>query len=77
MKKLQAFGAIGLLLTILIAILLFLFMLPVLKDFSAVGLGGNDINKESVEKHVNKQLEEIERMRQQTVNANKNLNQEY
>ncbi len=77
MKKLNASGAISMLLAMLIIALLFIFMMPMLKDFGGAGLGGTSLNKESVEEHVNKQVEEIERMRQQTININKQLNQEY
>lgn len=77
MQKKRAFGAIGMLLTILIIALMFIFMLPALKNTGSTGLGESSINKESVEQQVNKQVEEIEKMRQQTININNNINQEY
>ena len=62
MKRLNASGAISMLLAMLIIALLFIFMMPMLKDFGGAGLSGTSLNKESVEEHVNKQVEEIERM---------------
>ncbi len=70
-------GAIGMLLAMLIIALLFILMMPTLKDVGGAGLSGSSLNKESVEEHVNKQVEEIERMRQQTININQNIKQEY
>jgi len=77
MKAKRASGAISMLLAMLIIAILFIFMMPMLKDFGGLNLGGNSINQESVEEHVNKQVEEIERMRQQTIDINQNINQEY
>ena len=78
MKKLNASSAIGMLLALLIISLLFIFMMPALKDIGSTGgVGTNSINKESVETRVNKQIEEIENMRRQTIDINRKINQEY
>lgn len=77
MKKLNASGAIGMLLAMLIIALLFILMMPALKNTSSTGLGESSINKESVEEQVNQQVNEIEKIRQQTVEMNNNANQEY
>lgn len=77
MNKRTGSGAIGMLLAMLIIALLFIFMMPMLKDVGGTGLGGSSLNKESVEEHVNKQVEDIQRMRQQTIDINRNINQEY
>lgn len=77
MKKLNASGAIGMLLAMLIIALLFILMMPTLKNTSSTGLGESSINKESVEEQVNQQVNEIEKIRQQTVEMNNKANQEY
>ena len=77
MKKLNASGAIGMLLAMLIIALLFILMMPVLKNTSSTGLGESSINKESVEEQVNQQVNEIEKIRQQTVEMNNKATQEY
>ena len=79
MKRKTAGGAIGMLLTLLIISLLFILMMPALKDVGGMfGLGNNSINKESVEKRVNEQVQEIENIRNQTSDdINRVINQEY
>ncbi len=77
MKRLNASGAIGMLLAMLIIALLFILMMPTLKNVSSTGLGESSINKESVEEQVNQQVNEIEKIRQQTVEMNNKANQEY
>ena len=79
MKKLKASSAIGMLLALLIISLLFILMMPTLKDIGtgSGSLGTSSINKQSVESKVNKQIEEIENMRRQTIDINKRINQEY
>ena len=77
MKILNASGAIGMLLAMLIIALLFILMMPTLKNVSSTGLGESSINKESVEEQVNQQVNEIEKIRQQTVEMNNKANQEY
>lgn len=78
MKKLEASSAIGMLLTLLIISLLFILMMPSLKNFSGTfAQKESSINKESVENHVNKQIEGIENIRRQNIEMNNKLNQEY
>lgn len=79
MTKRTAAGAIGMLLTLLIISLLFILMMPALKDVGGVfNLSGESLNKESVEKRVNDQVKEIENIRSQTsVDINRAINQEY
>ena len=77
MKKLNASGAIGMLLAMLIIALLFILMMPTLKNTFSTGLGKSSINKESVEEQVNQQVNEIEKIRQQTVEMNNKATQEY
>ncbi len=70
-------GAISMLLAMLIIAILYIFMMPMLKDMGGLGIGNSSLNKESVEEHVNKQVEDIQRMRQQTIDMNNKINQEY
>lgn len=77
MQTRKASGAIGMLLAMLIIALLFIFMMPTLKNASSTGLSESSLNKESVEQQVNQQVEEIERIRKQTIDINNNLNQEF
>ena len=79
MKRKTASGAIGMLLTLLIISLLFILMMPALKDVGGMfSLENNSINKESVEKKVNEQVQEIENIRNQTSDdINRVINQEY
>lgn len=75
MKKLQAEGAIGLLLGLLIISIIFIMMMPTLKNVSGgAGMSGSSVNKKSVEEHVDKTVQDIERMRRQTVNYNQQTN---
>lgn len=72
MKKLSASGAIGLLISMLIIAVLFILMMPTLKNTGGAGIYGSSIDKKSVEERVNKQVEEIQNMRNQI-----NIPQEY
>ena len=60
------FGAIDLLLGLLVTAIVFMLMMPMIKG------GGSSLNTsnqhyESVQEHVNKQVEEIEQMRDQQI----------
>lgn len=68
MKKLSASGAIGLLISMLIIAVLFILMMPTLKNTGGAGIYGSSIDKKSVEERVNKQVEEIQNMRNQSIN---------
>ena len=73
MRRLPASGAIGMLLTLLIIAVLFIMMMPTLKNTGGAGFMGSSIKKESVEEHVNKQVEDIQRMRRETMQYNQNF----
>ncbi len=79
MKKLKAEGAIGLLLGLLIISVIFIMMMPALRNVSGgAGINGSSIKQESVEQQVDKTVEEIQRMRQQTIDYNRqNSNIDY
>lgn len=72
MNKLQGSGAIGMLLALLIIAILFIIMMPNIKTMNSNQFYKNSINSKSVEDHVNKQLEDIKNMRQQTIQYNNN-----
>lgn len=72
MKKLSAMGAISLLLGLLIISILFIMMMPVLRNVSGgAGMSGSSIKQESIEQEVNKAVEDIQHMRQQTIDYNR------
>lgn len=73
MKRLKAGGAIGMLLTFVIITILFIMMMPALKNTGNHGIYNNSIDKKSVEEQVNKQVEEIQRIRQQSVQYNRSF----
>lgn len=73
MKRFLAGGAIGMLLSMLIIALLFIMMMPSLKNTGSAGLFGSSLNKKSVEEQVDKQIEQIENMRRQTQQYNENI----
>ena len=75
MKK-QAFGAIELLIGLVITAVIFMISMNALKGVSSLKLNGSSVNSESVEEHVDRQVEEIQNMRRQTIDYNRQLQQE-
>lgn len=67
MKKFPASGAIGMLLTMLIMALLFILMMPALKNTGSTNLKQSPINKQRVEQEVNQKLEQIQNLRNQSM----------
>ena len=79
MKKFEASGAIGLLLTLLVISIVFIMVMPTLKG-NGSGSGSFDsstVNTKSVETQVNEQVEEIEKLRENSLKDLNNINQEY
>lgn len=70
MKQLSASGAIGLLLTMLIIALLFIMLMPSIKNSGGTSLDTSPIKQESLEDEVNQKLNEIQNMRNQSININ-------
>ncbi|MDR1327200.1 MAG: hypothetical protein LBJ74_02200 [Heliobacteriaceae bacterium] len=62
----NAFGVIDLLLGLVIISVMFMLMMPTLKGGSSLNMSGQ--NQKSIQERVNRQVEEIEHMRQQSVN---------
>lgn len=72
MKKLSGSGVIGLFLAMLIIALLYIIMMPVLKDSVSGGLYSDTLDKKSVQQEVDKQIEQIQNMRKQTIQYSQN-----
>ncbi len=80
MKRFEASGAIGLLLTLLVISIVFISVMPTLKgDNNNGGLFGNSsgLDAKSVETRVNEQVKEIENLRKNNLKDMDNINQEY
>ncbi len=75
MKK-QAFGAIDLLIGLVITAVVFMISMSALKGVSSLKLNGSSVNSESVEEHVDRQVEEVQQMRKQTIDYNKQFQQD-
>ena len=75
MKK-QAFGAIELLIGLVITAVIFMISMNALKGVSSLKLNCLSVNSESVEEHVDRQSEEIQNMRRQTIDYNRQFQQE-
>ncbi len=72
MKK-DAFGAIDLLIGLVITAFVFLIGMNAMKGLSSINLNGNSVDTKSVQEHVDEQVNEIENMRQQTINYQQNV----
>lgn len=72
MKK-GAFGAIDLLIGLVITAFVFLIGMNAMKGLSLINLNGNSVDTKSVQEHVDEQVNEIENMRQQTINYQQNV----
>ena len=72
MKK-DGFGAISLLLSLVIISIIFLIGVNTFKCVSSIKLQDSSINNQSVQEHVDQTVNEIEQMRLQTVDYNKQM----
>lgn len=62
-----AFGAISMLLTLLIIGIIFIMTIPLLKSTTNSGLGESSINHQNTEQQVDEMVKEIEKMHQQSI----------
>ncbi len=62
-----AFGAVSMLLALLIVGILAAVMIPVFKTTSGAGVGGSSLKQESVEEKADEMIKEIELRKQQTI----------
>lgn len=73
MKK-NAFGMISLLLGLVIISVMFLLMINTFKGIGGAGIGGSLINTRSVQEEIDAQVNEIQNIRNQTIEINNNQN---
>ena len=76
MVKKSAMGAIGMLLTLFIIALLFITLMPALKDSGGASIHGTSLDKKSVESRVQQQVSEIEAAKRMTEDYTNKVNQE-
>ena len=71
--KRNGFGAISLLLGLVITAIIFLIGINTFKGVSSIKMKGSSIDSQSVQEHVDQTVNEIEQMRQQTIDYNKQM----
>lgn len=71
--KRNGFGAISLLLGLVITAIIFLIGINTFKGVSSIKMKDSSIDSQSVQEHVDQTVNEIEQMRQQTVDYNKQM----
>ena len=74
--KRNGFGAISLLLALVITAIIFLIGINSFKGISSINLKDSSVDHQSVQEHVDQTVNEIEQMRQQTINYNKQIQKE-
>lgn len=73
--KRNGFGAISLLLGLVITAIIFLIGINTFKGVSSIKMKDSSIDSQSVQEHVDQTINEIEQMRQQTIDYNKQMEQ--
>ena len=63
----------NLLIGLVITAFVFLIGMNAMKGLSSINLNGNSVDTKSVQEHVDEQVNEIENMRQQTINYQQNV----
>lgn len=71
--KYKAFGAIDLLIGLLIVSFIFIISMNAFKGVSSLKLNDSPVNHQSVQQHVDETVNEIEKIRQQTIDYNKQM----
>lgn len=74
--KRNAFGAIDLLIGLVITSIVFIISMNALKGISSLKFNGGTANTKSVQEQVDIQVNEIQNMRQQTINYEQNSQRE-
>ena len=74
--KRNAFGAIDLLIGLVITAVIFLISVNALKGVSTLKLKDSGITQESVQQHVDETVNEIEKMRQESINYGRQMQEE-
>lgn len=75
MKK-NAFGAIDMLIGLVITAVLFIMMMNIMKSTSSLKINETPVDTRSVQEHIDEQVNEIQNIRQQTIDFNNNAQQE-
>lgn len=73
--KRNGFGAISLLLGLVITAIIFLIGISTFKGVSSIKMKDSSIDSQSVQEHVDQTVNEIEQIRQQTIDYNKQMEQ--
>ena len=73
--KRNGFGAISLLLGPVITAIIFLIGINTFKGVSSIKMKDSSIDSQSVQEHVDQTVNEIEQMHQQTIDYNKQMEQ--
>lgn len=73
--KRKGFGAISLLLGLVITAIIFLIGINTFKGVSSIKMKDSSIDSQSVQEHVDQTVNEIEQMRQQTIDYNTQMEQ--
>lgn len=70
-----AFGAISMLLTLLIIGIIFVMTIPAIKSVSNSGIQNSTINQESAQEKADEMIKQIEQMKQQSIDYYNEQNQ--
>lgn len=71
--KRKGFGTISLLLGLVITAIIFLIGVQTFKGVSSIKIKDSSLDSQSVQEHVDQTVSEIEQMRQQTIDYNKQM----
>ncbi len=71
--KYKAFGAIDLLIGLVIVSFIFIIGMNAFKGVSSLKINDSPVNQQSVQEHVDQTVNEIENIRQQTIDYNKQM----
>ena len=61
----KAVGAIGMLISLLIISIIFILMMPTIKDFGTGQIGASSVNNQNLEHKIDEQVNEIMKIRRQ------------
>lgn len=61
----KAVGAIGMLISLLIISIVFILIMPAIKDFGTGSIGTSSVNNKNLERKIDEQVNEIMKIRQQ------------
>lgn len=74
--KRKAFGAIDLLIGLVITTVLFMIMIPTMKNVGGMKFKGTSVNQKSVEQQVDETVNEVEALRRQSIDAQTKIQEE-